>query len=343
MARFAIATLAPLALIALGAVLGGPWAWFAVAWMTVLTATLDRLASAAPPRDGAEFPAGDALSVTLGIGHLALLPLVIWALALAERPPAQDAALFLAAGLFFGQVSNSNAHELIHRSSRRLRRLGVAVYVSLLFGHHASAHPLVHHVRVGTRGDPATARLGESFWRYLPRAWRGGFREGLAAETARRARSGARGLHPYAIYVGGALLCLALAASFAGPAGLAWSLALAGFAQSQLILSDYVQHYGLTRRPRPDGRLEPVGPQHSWNAPHPASAAMMLNAPRHSDHHLRPGEPYPRLTVPDGVPMLPRSLPVMASIALLPRLWRRVMDPRVARVAEDRSPPVAAE
>jgi len=30
------------------------------------------------------------------------------------------------------------------------------------------------------------------------------------------------------------------------------------------------------------------------------------------------------------MPMLPYSLPMMAVIALMPPLWRRVMDPRVA-------------
>ena len=107
---------------------------------------------------------------------------------------------------------------------------------------------------------------------------------------------------------------------------------VAAYAQLQLLLSDYVQHYGLRRGLRADGRREPVGPQHSWNAPSWYSGAMMLNAPRHSDHHLRPGRAFPDLSLdPVKMPMLPRSLPVMATIALVPPLWRRVMDRRAAR------------
>ncbi len=56
----------------------------------------------------------------------------------------------------------------------------------------------------------------------------------------------------------------------------------------------------------------------------------MLNAPRHSDHHAhRPG--LSRLLLPPAAeaPRLPRSLPVMACVALWPGLWRRVMDPRL--------------
>ena len=36
------------------------------------------------------------------------------------------------------------------------------------------------------------------------------------------------------------------------------------------------------------------------------------------------------LRLPEPAPMLPRSLPVMGTIALLPPLWRRIMDRRAA-------------
>jgi len=104
-----------------------------------------------------------------------------------------------------------------------------------------------------------------------------------------------------------------------------------GLAQVQILLSDYVQHYGLERGEKENGKLEPVGPQHSWNAPHAVTAAMMLNAPRHSDHHMRPARAFPALEVTQEMPKLPYSLPIMAVIALVPPLWRRVMDRRVAR------------
>lgn len=38
--------------------------------------------------------------------------------------------------------------------------------------------------------------------------------------------------------------------------------------------------------------------------------------------------PYPALRLDDDMPRLPYALPVMACIALWPRHWRRVMDPR---------------
>lgn len=324
---FVAATLLPALLVMWACILGGPFAWAALAFGTVVALGLDGLIERQEAAPGVEFPAQDALAVTLALVHVALLPLVVWAVAGDRLTLGEKAATFTAASWFFGQVSNSVAHELIHRGSRRLHRLGVAVYVTLLYGHHASAHALVHHVHVGTARDPATARRGEGFWRYAIRAWGGSFRAGLAAERARAARLGRR--TPYPVYLGGAAaVTLAMALAF-GLDGLAVFLALCASAQLQLLMSDYVQHYGLTRR-ETDGLVEPVGPRHSWNAPHRFSAAMMLNAPRHSDHHAHPGRGYADLRLDDGMPMLPASLPVMACLATLPPLWRRVMDPRAA-------------
>lgn len=332
MPLFALATLLPIPLIALGAVQGGVWVVLAVLYMTTLVYLLDQLVHhVTPARPGAEFPAATALSVALALLHFPLLAVVVAGLAGPELSLPAKLALFLAAGLYFGQVGNANAHELIHRSARGLRRLGMWVYVSLLFGHHTSAHPLVHHVHVATPRDPNTARLGESFYAYLPRAWIGSFHSGWTAETARLRRSN-RPIwrHPYLLYLGGAALFIATAALWGGVSGVVAYIGLAVHAQIQLLLSDYVQHYGLTRQSAGQ-RLEPVSDRHSWNSPHWFSSALMLNAPRHSDHHARPARPYPALELHEGSPTLPRALPAMATLALVPRLWFRVMDRRAAK------------
>ncbi|MCF2904508.1 alkane 1-monooxygenase [Octadecabacter sp. CECT 8868] len=328
---FTAVTLTAPALVAAGAIWGGVWALAGLIWMTLLTAFLDRLITATLPTvEGDEFPAADRLSIALAIVHFALWVLVIaalsgWtALVLWEK-----LAVFQGAALFMGQVSNSNAHELIHRPGRWLRRAGRWIYISILFGHHLSAHTLVHHVHVGTPSDPNTARLGEGFYRFLPRAWIGSFKEGLRAENKRFPRLGRPWYrHPYVAYVGGAVGFVVLAALIGGLKGVLAAILLASFSQTQLMLSDYVQHYGLSRRIMSNGKPEPVNARHSWNAPQPMSSALMLNAPRHSDHHANPVRPYPTLRLDENMPMLPRSLPVMATLALFPRYWRRVMDPR---------------
>ncbi len=329
---FTAITLLPVPLLALGAIFGGPFAWTALLYLTLFAFALDELAAATDTASDREFPAADGLAVALALAHFALLGLVVCAIGRGWVTGAGEVtALMLAAGLFFGQVSNSNAHELIHRRSKGLFRLGKWVFISLLFGHHASAHPQVHHRHVGTDRDPNSARLGQSYYRFALRAWRGSFLAGYRAETARRAGRG--GAHPYAEYVLGGLAVMALATLAAGLRGLAVLIALALFAQSQLLLSDYVQHYGLNRGRRPNGKYQPVTAAHSWNAPHRFSSHLMLNAPRHSDHHAHPARPYPALHLsgPETMPTLPHSLPVMAMIALVPPLWRRKMNRRAAK------------
>ncbi len=337
MILFAFATLMPLPLIALAAGLGGPWIVVALCYMTMFAYLLDQLIVIAQP-DAAnlqsEFPAADVLSVILGVGHFTLLALIVWTIGQGVSGPVGTLGLIAAAGLYCGQVGNANAHELIHKGSRPLHRLGQWIYISLLYGHHTSAHVLIHHRLVATPDDPATARLGEGFWSYAPRAWIGAFRDGYAAEAARLDRVGrSRWHHPYVTYMGGAVLMLLIAGLIGGWRGLLGYLILVAYAQVQLLLSDYVQHYGLMRRMTTGGRPEPVGPRHSWNAPHWFSAALMLNAPRHADHHVHPTRAYPALRLERDGPTLPRSLPAMASLALFPPLWRRVMDRRARRWA----------
>lgn len=336
MILFAIATSVPMILIGFAAISGGVWGGLAVGYVTILVFAMDRLIvrplENADPE--AEFPAATPLLVGLGLGHFALLALALWAVAgpsgltLVER-----ALVAISSALVMGQISHPVAHELIHRPARALRWMGRLIYSSILFGHHASAHLKVHHVHVASRSDPSSARPGEGFYRYIARAWIGAFRAGLRAES--RLRMGRdKGIlrHPYTLYLGVAALMLLASAMIFGARGVAALGFIAGYAQLQILLSDYVQHYGLRRATRADGRPEPVGPQHSWNAPHSASSAMTLNAPRHSDHHVTPARAYPALQLQAAtMPMLPHSLPVMAVLALVPPLWRRIMDPRAAR------------
>lgn len=325
---YTTATLLPAILLAFACLFGGAWPALSVLSITVLVFFLDKLPKVQPIRDFA----GHATSIAQALVHFGLLPLGVWALAGDLLGVLDKILIFTGLGLYFGQVSNSNAHELIHARRRGLFRLGTAMYVSLLHGHHVSAHLRVHHVHAATDADPNSARKGQGFWVYAVQVLGAEFTAGLQAE--RRARSQARKpvwTHPYLFYVGGAAVVLGLSYTLAGGGGVLAHLGVALYAQLQLLLSDYVQHYGLRRQPLDTGRMEPIGPQHSWNAPKWYSSAMMLNAPRHSDHHMRPARPYPALEITDDMPMLPHSLPVMAVVALVPPLWRRAMDRRVAR------------
>ena len=329
---YAFASLTPAILLAIACLMGGIWSLIAVLSITVFVFFMDKLSRVLPGQDAT----GRGLSLTLAAVHFALLALGVWALGTAPYLSILDRLLiFTGLGLFFGQISNSNAHELIHASARLPRRIGALIYISTLHGHHVSAHLRVHHIYAATDADPNSARLGEGFWAYAMRALRGEFTAGWHADNRHRSRAAKVSpawSHPYIAYVCGGVICVASAYILAGWRGITAYLGLALYAQLQLLLSDYVQHYGLRRQMDDTGKPAPIGPEHSWNAPKWYSSAMMLNAPRHSDHHMRPARAFPALEVtPDTMPILPHSLPVMAVVALIPPVWRRVMDRRVKR------------
>jgi len=334
-----VAALIPVPFLALGPILGGWFAGIALFYLSIFAFLIDetvRIPADSQPLPGAgNRLAINAVPMALALAHFGLLPLAVWALT-------QDFGLglgakltsFWAFAIFFGTISTANAHELIHRSNKLQRRLGTWMFISMLFGHHASAHPGIHHQHVATPLDPNTARLNESFYRFFRRAWHGSFQAGRALEAKRLRLRGLAPLHPANPYVGyllGALAMLVLAAGLGGISGVLIYISLALFAQLQLMLADYVQHYGLERQRDAQGKYRRVEVRHAWNAPHIFSSALMLNAPRHSDHHLHPAQDFTRLSLlsDQGAPMLPHSIAVMSIIALWPRAWKRLMNPRV--------------
>jgi alkane 1-monooxygenase len=167
---FAIATIFPLPFLAMGSLVGGWMIWLALIYITLFIAGVDEFVPSLD-RDGsaASDEEADTLCLTLALAHFGLLFVCVWSLAggSVRLFSVDGAALFVAAGLFMGQVSNSNAHELIHRKARGLRHVGRWIYISLIFGHHASAHPAVHHVYVATPLDPNTSRMNEGFYRFF--------------------------------------------------------------------------------------------------------------------------------------------------------------------------------
>ena len=333
MTCFALATLMPVPLLLLATLFGGWWVLLALIYLALFTFVLDEWTSlVVPPVDGAEFPTTDLLSIALAAAHFLLLGVVMLGLTGVTGLGWFSAILlFVAAGLYFGQVSNANGHELIHRSDQRLFKLGMWIYISMLIGHHTSSHRLVHHRFVATGDDPATADMDETFYDFAQRAWAGGFRAGYEMEQVMNQKlDGKKRTNPYLIYCAGAFgFAVGILVLF-GFGGLLAYVLLAAFAQSQLLLSDYVQHYGLQRRRLPGGKVEQVRAEHSWNAPHWFTGMMLLNAPRHSDHHTDPKKPFTdlRLPVARSAPMLPYSLPAMCAIALYPPLFFKLMTPR---------------
>ena len=158
----------------------------------------------------------------------------------------------------------------------------------------------------------------------------GQFREAWTFEVQRRRRAGrpvigtGNRMVGYLAIEAALLLVVALASGRA----LAFLVTTAVVAVALLESFNYVAHYGLNRRARPDGRLERLGPQHSWNSGRRMNNAALFNMGRHSDHHRRTTRRYEQLSPLSGAAELPSGYAGALLISLIPPLWRRVMDSR---------------
>ena len=242
--------------------------------------------------------------------------------------------LFFGMGVVSGTIGINYSHELMHQKSKLERWLGDLLLASVLYSHFRSEHLRVHHLHVGTPRDPVTARYNEGFHRFLPRVLVGCHRSAWKAEVAMLARKDLPWWHrtnPYWRYAALQAGFLGLAVGLGGWMGLGLFVFQAAVAVWQLELVNYIEHYGLTRRHLGEGKYEHVLPRHSWNASHRASNWLLINLQRHSDHHYKPDRRFPLLQTygADDAPQLPYGYPLMTMAAMVPPLWKRVMNPKV--------------
>ena len=242
--------------------------------------------------------------------------------------------LMFGVGVISGAIGIVYSHELMHQRNRLERWLGDILMALVLYGHFRSEHLLVHHRYVGTPADSVTARYNEGFHRYFARVLPGCLRSSWAAEKKMLARAGRSVWHPsnpFWRYGALQLAFLALALAVGGWIGVILFIYQAFIAVWQLELTNYIEHYGLTRKHLGDGKYEHVQPRHSWNAAHKASNWLLINLQRHSDHHYKPDRRFPLLQTysEDEAPQLPFGYPAMTTLAMIPPLWRRYMNPRV--------------
>lgn len=242
--------------------------------------------------------------------------------------------LFFGIGVLSGSIGIVYAHELLHQKTPLERWLGDLLLATVLYSHFRTEHLLVHHSWVSTPRDAVSARYNEGFYGFFWRVLTQGPRSAWAAETRLLARSGRSRWdrrNPFWRYAALQAAMLALALALGGWAGLGLFAFQAFIAVWQLELTNYVEHYGLTRKHLGEGRYEPVRPRHSWNASHTATNWLLINLQRHSDHHYKPDRRFPLLQTysQDEAPQLPMGYPAMNFLAMVPPLWRRRMNPRV--------------
>ena len=242
-----------------------------------------------------------------------------------------DVGLALTVGMVSGIAINT-AHELGHKRASLERWLSRVALAQSGYGHFFVEHNRGHHVRVATPEDPASARLGESFYAFLPRTVSGSLRSAWELERVRLRRLGASPWTPRNDILGAWAMTVALFAALAGafgPVVLPYLLLQAVIGFSLLEVVNYLEHYGLLRQRREDGRYERTRPEHSWNSNSAASNVLLYHLQRHSDHHANPIRRYQALRHVEEAPQLPTGYAGMILAAVIPPLWRRLMDRRL--------------
>jgi alkane 1-monooxygenase len=254
--------------------------------------------------------------------------------------------LALLVGLYYGAVGIAVAHELMHRPSRIDRWLGDFLLCTVTYPHFAIEHVYGHHIRVATPEDPASARMGESLYAFVPRSVIGGLRGAWTIEVRRLKARGQGWFSPQNRMLG--YLAIVSAWYFA-----AWLLVgvygLAAVAIQSLVAIfsvetiNYLQHYGLQRKEISPGRYERPDVQHCWNWETRFSGLYFLNLGRHSEHHRSANRRFDALRALDGQPRLPGGLMPMYLAAMVPPLWFAIMNPRVEALRAGQPIPAVTE
>lgn len=241
--------------------------------------------------------------------------------------------LIIGVGTTVGALGINAAHELGHDRGGGAKRLAESLLLMSLFMHFHVEHNRGHHARVATPDDPASAPRGQWLYAFWCQTLWGGLRSAWGLEAGRLARQerSAWSFHNsvvcYGLLQAGAVVVVGL--TLGAGALFAWLL-VALFGILILETTNYFQHYGLVRKTAEDGSVERVGPQHSWTANHPISRILLLDLPRHADHHMAPGRHFSNLRHLPESPVLPMGYTGMVMLALVPPLFINVMDKQLA-------------
>jgi alkane 1-monooxygenase len=326
--RFALACLLPLAV--------ASWVWVAPQWVGVVMlgyqlfmAGLERVPGLQHSPPATPHTTWHRTAIRLHVPLQAgLMALALWVLATQNLGVWAAVSLAIGVGGVAGIQGISFAHELGHSKTKLDRLCGWLLMGSVSYAHFMVEHYRGHHPRAATLDDPASARQGESLWRFLPRTLGGGLRSAwrLEAQQLRQLKRSWR-RSPLLWASLGQAAWLVLVTAWLGPLALLFWLVQSAYAVFLLEAINYIEHYGLQREVV-NGKREPFGMMHAWSADHLLTNSMVANLQRHPDHHMHAWKPYAELQALPG-PQLPTGYAGCLFLAAVPALWFRAMDARL--------------
>lgn len=250
---------------------------------------------------------------------------LIWAAAIfrMDSPSPDVAAWLLVSAALATAFATCAAHELLHWPAHFDRGLARLVMSTVAYGHFPIEH-LHHHATVGVVHAGTTPPLGQGVWAFVARNVLFSFRHSWRMERRRQLTDASPLLRNRCIQQW--VLTAVIIGAFAMIGG-AWGLMLffvqAAFGVFTTEYVNYAQHYGLTRHAN-----APARGSLSWSSNGFVTNAFTLNITRHACHHMHPGLRYYDLEHIESTPLLPSGYLALFFPAMIPALWRRIMDPR---------------
>ena len=304
-------------------IIGGSYIFAGYSTILVVILFADLFTDEFRQADGAEHPLARHVPEVSLILHVIIFSLSAWRVAQTDFASMDDVALAafisIQAGAMAAHNTVANSHDLMHRSNSRSFLLAQFLASFSMRTAGVIDHVYGHHRLVGFPEDNSTARLNEGFWRYILRTIPGSIRFSFIFEANRLGRKAVSALSIRNRQIQGLICYLPLivtAILLGGFVGLAFLAATGLWGMILVEAGNYISHYGLARK-----RGEDIADVHSWNNYNTLSTSLLLNLPRHSDHHLHPSRSYWSLEATNVGPKYARGFLAMTAIALVPPLY----------------------
>ncbi len=311
------------------------WAWIIIPLTELILKPVDANMTAAEEELAKKDRTYDYLLFLIVILQYSLLVKFLLAMSQDEMTGADIAGRIWVMGLLCGTFGINVGHELGHRINKFEQALAKALLLTSLYMHFFTEHNKGHHKRVATPEDPSSARYGEPVYTFYFRtiifsyisAWH------IANDEVRK-----KGKPVFSLYnemIQYSIIQLAfIGLIFFVFSGLVLLYFLAAAMIGILLLEtvNYIEHYGLQRKPTGDGRYERAMPEHSWNSDHVIGRLMLFELSRHSDHHYLASRKYQVLRHHDASPQMPTGYPGMMILSLFPPAWFYVMNRRIKKL-----------
>ena len=223
------------------------------------------------------------------------------------------------------------AHEIFHKRGNFHRISGTLTMFKNLYMHFFIEHNYGHHKNVGTFNDPATSRLGESIYHFLPRTIIGSYKGAWNIEKRRLVKILGHKTHwvpqnKMILFTLSYMFLVVLVFKTFHLKGLIIYFSMVLISIFTLETINYIEHYGLVREQIAPNEYEKVNITHSWNAPQRFSNYVLFKLQRHSDHHENSFKPYQVLSSKDESPMLPHGYMWCLIVSYFPWVWFRTMN-----------------